>query len=111
MRNETEKRETQRMHDPDREQEGLSGGELDMTPDEVSCQQFVELITDYFEGTLTSRTLTQVEEHLVLCDSCVNYMHQMQATIVALRSLREHQEVEPPESVISVLRAKRGSGR
>jgi predicted anti-sigma-YlaC factor YlaD len=99
------------MHDPDREQEGLLSGDLDMTPDEVTCQQFVELITDYFEGTLTSRTLSQVEEHLVLCDWCVSYMHQMQATIVALGSLREHQEVEPPESVISVLRAKRGSGR
>ena len=99
------------MHDPDRQQEGLSAGDFDVTVDEVTCQQFVELVTDYFEGTLSSRTLTQVEEHLVLCDACVSYGEQMQATVVALGSLREHYELEPPEAVISVLRAKRGSGR
>ena len=99
------------MPDPDRQQEGLSAGDLNVTVDEVTCQQFVELITDYFEGTLSSRTLTQVEEHLVLCDSCGAYAEQMRATVLALRSLRERQELQPPEAVISVLRAKRGSGR
>lgn len=99
------------MHDPDRQQEGLSAGDLNVTVDEVTCKQFVELITDYFEETLSSRTLTQVEEHLVLCDSCVSYSEQMQATVVALRSLREHQELEPAQAVMSVLRAKRGSRR
>jgi predicted anti-sigma-YlaC factor YlaD len=98
------------VHDPDRQQEA-SAGEFDVTVDEVTCQQFVELVTDYFEGTLSSRTLTQVEEHLVLCDACVSYGEQMQATVVALRSLREHHELDPPEAVMSVLRAKRGSGR
>ena len=99
------------MPDPDRQQEGLSAGDLNVTDEEVTCQQFVELITDYFEGTLSSRTLTQVEEHLVLCDACVSYAEQMRATVRALRSLREHQELEPPQAVLSVLRAKRGSGR
>lgn len=99
------------MHDRDRQHEGLSAGDRNVTVDEVTCKQFVELITDYFEGTLSSRTLTQVEEHLVLCDSCVSYSEQMQTTAVALRSLREHHELEPPEAVMSVLRAKRGSRR
>jgi predicted anti-sigma-YlaC factor YlaD len=99
------------VHDPDRQQEGLSAGDFNVTVDEVTCKQFVELITDYFEGTLSSRTLSQVEEHLVLCDSCVSYAEQMRATVLALRSLRERQELEPPAAVISVLRAKRGSGR
>jgi predicted anti-sigma-YlaC factor YlaD len=89
----------------------MSAGDRNVTVDEVACKQFVELITDYFEGTLSSRTLTQVEEHLVLCDSCASYSEQMQATVVALRSLREHHELEPPEAVMSVLRAKRGSRR
>ena len=99
------------MHDRDHQREGLSAGDFNVTVDEVTCQQFVELITDYFEGTLSSRTLTQVEEHLVLCDACVGYGEQMQATVVALGSLRERHELDPPEAVMSVLRAKRGSGR
>ena len=80
-----------------------------MTADEVTCQQFVELVTDYFEGALPPRTLSHVEEHLVLCDWCVNYIEQMQATIASLRELREQRSPEPPDSVLAVFRA-RGAG-
>jgi Putative zinc-finger len=68
---------------------GHAAGEFDVAVDEVTCQQFVELVTDYFEGALEPRTLSQVEEHLVMCDWCVTYVEQMQATITSLRELRE----------------------
>jgi RNA polymerase sigma-70 factor (ECF subfamily) len=58
-----------------------------VTADEVTCQQFVELVTDYFEGTLPPRTLSQAEEHLVMCDWCVTYVEQMQVTVESLRRL------------------------
>ena len=58
-----------------------------MPVDEVTCQQFVELVTDYFEGALEPRTMSQVEEHLVMCDWCVTYVEQMQATIASLGEL------------------------
>jgi predicted anti-sigma-YlaC factor YlaD len=75
--------------------------------DEVTCQQFVELITDYFEGTLAPRRLSQIEEHLVMCDWCVTYLEQMQATLTALAELRVPPPARPPASALSALRARR----
>ncbi len=99
------------MHSSGFDQNGVAASELAVTAEEVTCQQFVELITDYFEGALGPRTLSRVEEHLVLCDWCATYAEQMQATIASLRALRETPSAGPPESVLSVLRAKRGAGR
>ena len=71
---------------------GHQAREFSVTADEVTCQQFVELVTDYFEGALEPHTLSQVEEHLVMCDWCVTYVEQVQATVDALATL-------PPEPV------------
>jgi anti-sigma factor RsiW len=82
---------------------------FDVNADEVTCQQFVELITDYFEGALPDRTLSQVEEHLVMCDWCVTYLEQMEFTLDALAALRSGLgSGQPRPSTLALLRAKRG---
>jgi predicted anti-sigma-YlaC factor YlaD len=78
--------------------------------DEVTCQRFVELVTEYFEGALQARTMSQVEEHLVMCDWCVSYVEQLQATIASLRELGEERSPKPPDSVLGALRARRAGG-
>ena len=75
------------MHKSGPPHDGHSAGEFSVTADEVTCQQFVELVTEYFEGALSRDTMSQVEEHLVMCDWCVTYVEQMQATIASLREL------------------------
>jgi predicted anti-sigma-YlaC factor YlaD len=97
------------VHNPGPPHNGHSGTESGL-PDEVSCQQFVELVTEYFEGALQGRTLTQVEEHLVMCDWCTTFVEQMEATIGALRGLREERSPEPPDSALAALRARRAGG-
>ena len=87
---------------------GHQGRQFSVTADEVTCQQFVELVTDYFEGALEPRTLSQVEEHLVMCDWCVTYVEQMQTTIASLQALGEPNAPDPPASLLAALRAKRG---
>jgi predicted anti-sigma-YlaC factor YlaD len=57
------------------------------SPAEVTCQEFVELVTDYLEGALSVRTQNQVEEHLVMCHYCETYLDQMRATVGALQGL------------------------
>ena len=98
------------MHNSDPSQAGHSASEFDLPVDEVTCQQFVELVTEYFEGALEPRTLSQVEEHLAMCDWCVTYVDQMQATIASLRELEEERSPEPPDPVLAVLRARRAGG-
>ena len=97
------------MHSSSPPPNGHSAGEFDLSVEEVTCQQFVELVTEYFEGALQPRTLSQVEEHLVMCDWCVAYVGQMQATIASLRELGEQRPTEPPDSELAALRAKRAT--
>ena len=99
------------MDDLGPRRDGPSAGEFSVTADEVTCQQFVELVTDYFEGTLTTLTLSRVEEHLVMCDWCLTYLEQMRATIASLGALGEAHSPEPPEALLSVLLANRGGAR
>ena len=96
------------MHSSGPPPNGHSASEFDLPVIEVTCQQLVELVTEYFEGTLEARTLSQVEEHLVMCDWCVTYVEQMRATIGSLRELGEEPSPEPPDSVLAILRARRG---
>ena len=101
------------MHDlphPPPPPNGHSASEFDVPVEEVTCEQFVELVTEYFEGALDGRTLSQVEEHLVMCDWCVTYVEQMQATIASLGELEDERQLEPSDSVLEALRARRAGG-
>jgi anti-sigma factor RsiW len=79
--------------------------DLNFAADEIVCNQLVELVTDYLEGALPSRTLSQVEEHLVMCERCVTYVEQMQATVDALGGLKDKASHEPSDSLLAALRA------
>jgi predicted anti-sigma-YlaC factor YlaD len=99
------------VHDSGPPRNGQSASQFDLPVDEVTCQQFVELITDYFEGALAGRTLSRVEEHLVMCDWCITYAEQMKATIMALQKLRRPTSPDPPIAALAALRAKKGAGQ
>jgi predicted anti-sigma-YlaC factor YlaD len=76
--------------------------------DEITCQEFVELVTDYLEGALPARTQNQVEEHLVMCHFCRDYADQMRATVAALSELRSDPPVdEPSDAVLAALSRRR----
>ena len=47
----------------------------------LSCQELVELVTDYLEGALDDRDLRAFERHLAACDGCTEYVAQLRATI------------------------------
>lgn len=47
----------------------------------ISCQEVVEIVTDYLEGDLDDPTRVELEAHLALCPGCETYLEQMQATI------------------------------
>ena len=47
----------------------------------ISCQEVVEIVTDYLEGQLDESTRAELEAHLALCPGCDLYLQQMRATI------------------------------
>ncbi len=56
---------------------------------ELTCQELVELVTEYFEGTLSSIDVARFEEHLGDCEGCTTYLEQMKQTIWAIGRLSE----------------------
>jgi anti-sigma factor RsiW len=48
---------------------------------DVVCQQAVELVTDYLEGTLSRTARRRFEAHLAGCPHCTEYLAQMRETI------------------------------
>jgi anti-sigma factor RsiW len=60
-----------------------------MTHQEMTCQELVELVTEYLEGTLAGPDRLRFEAHLSGCQGCQNYLHQMQQTIHTLGQLTE----------------------
>jgi anti-sigma factor RsiW len=47
----------------------------------ITCQEVVELITDYLEAALPADEAALFEQHVNFCEGCVWYVHQMRATI------------------------------
>jgi anti-sigma factor RsiW len=50
----------------------------------LSCQEFVELVTDYFDGALDADTTARFDEHRALCPGCETYLQQMRETVSRL---------------------------
>ena len=62
---------------------------------DLACQEFVELVTDYLEGTLPADLRARFDAHLAECDWCVEYLAQIQQTIHTLGRLSE-EDIPPP---------------
>jgi predicted anti-sigma-YlaC factor YlaD len=80
-----------------------------MSYEDLPCRDFVELATEYLEGTLTLEQCLVVERHLAFCETCVDYLDQMRAVIRATGTLHEADVPEPVmESLVDAFRALRG---
>ena len=50
-------------------------------PEDITCREIVELVTDYVEGALGPEEREAVEMHLNLCDGCTDYLRQLRMSI------------------------------
>ena len=55
--------------------------------DDMTCQELVEVVTEYLDGSLPPSERHRFERHLAGCDGCVNYLNQMRHTIRVLGRL------------------------
>jgi anti-sigma factor RsiW len=51
------------------------------TQEPLTCQQLVELVTDYFEDALTPAERDRFDAHLAVCPGCEHYLEQMRITM------------------------------
>jgi anti-sigma factor RsiW len=52
-----------------------------------TCQEMVELVTDYLEDSLSRRDRRRFEAHLSGCDHCTEFLQQMRTTVALTGSL------------------------
>ena len=57
--------------------------------DPLVCREFVELVTDYLEGTLPEEERVRFEAHLSECHGCSAYLEDMRRLIGSLHELPE----------------------
>jgi predicted anti-sigma-YlaC factor YlaD len=72
----------------------------------MDCNEFVELVTTYLDGSMDPDTQARFVEHLAICEGCDRYLDQFRVTIRELGKL-------PPETLstqarVSLLDAFRG---
>ena len=74
--------------------------------EQLSCQELVELVTDYLEGVLSEEERLRFEDHIGRCGACKIYLEQMRQTISLLGHLPE--EALTPDAERDLLEAFRG---
>ena len=80
----------------------MAGGENG----DISCQELVELVTDYVEAVLPEADRARLEAHLAECPHCEEYVAQMRQTIDVVGALTA--EAISPERQQQLLEAFRG---
>jgi anti-sigma factor RsiW len=73
--------------------------------DPLVCREFVELVTDYLEGTLPDSERARMDAHLAECDGCSGYLEDMRRLIGSLQTTP--QPPGDPETHDALLRAFR----
>lgn len=64
----------------------LDGHRSDTVPN-VTCQEFVELVTEYLEGALSAADRVRFAAHIDHCDECREYLVQFRETIAVVGRL------------------------
>ena len=80
-----------------------------MTPPplQITCKEFVELVTAHEDGVLPERDRIRFESHRGRCPGCRAYLQQFRLTIDALRSLPR--EVAEPDNLDELARTFTGT--
>ena len=72
---------------------------------ELTCQELVEVVTDYLEDRLPPEKRILFEEHVAFCSWCRTYLEQMRETVRLTGSLGEEDlEPEARDALLDVFR-------
>jgi anti-sigma factor RsiW len=55
-----------------------------MTTRSMDCNELVELVTAYLDGSLDVENRARFDLHLIECDGCENYLQQFRNTVATV---------------------------
>lgn len=71
----------------------------------ITCQEVVELVSDYLERSLPPDETTLFEQHLNFCDGCDWYVEQLKRTVETVGKIREEDiPAETKERLLTAFR-------
>ena len=79
-----------------------------MTPAMLTCQEFVELVTDYLEDRLEPEVRADFEAHIVPCHWCRYDLEQIRIVARLAPETREPQMTALAEKLLPAFRDLRG---
>jgi anti-sigma factor RsiW len=59
--------------------------------DAMDCNELVELVTAYLDGSLDAETRARFDMHLLECDGCENYLQQFRETVQTVGKIGDDQ--------------------
>jgi anti-sigma factor RsiW len=71
---------------------------------DLSCQELVELVTDYLEGALTPADHARFDAHVLECPGCETYLAQFRATIALAGTSADFEERPEVLGLLSAFR-------
>ena len=71
----------------------------------VTCQEVVELVSDYLDQALAAEEASLFEQHVNFCDGCDWYLDQMRSTVATVGRITEADV--PPQTRDKLLAAFR----
>ena len=71
----------------------------------LTCQELVEIASDYLEHALDAEAAAAFEEHINFCDGCGAYLGQVRATIATVAAIEDEDvPTEAREQLLSAFR-------
>lgn len=58
-----------------------------MTTGPMDCNELVELVTGYLDGSLDLDQRARFDVHLLECDGCANYLRQFRSTVAIVGTI------------------------
>jgi len=89
----------------------MKRNDMHHTDTEMTCQELVELISEYLDGTLAASERSRFDAHLRTCSGCEAYIEQMRMTIRLLGKLSEESiSAEAQRDLLATFRTWKANG-
>ena len=78
--------------------------------EELSCQELVELVTEYFEDAMAPEERQRFDAHVADCPGCEIYLEQMRTTLALTRATAQLTDRPETTALLAAFREyRRGS--